>query len=57
VDKLRDGGVSIGVSRPLSSRILGKYKLLLNLEIEEYLTDDFIPHFYKFLKGRPAWLE
>ena len=56
-EKLRDGGVGIGVSRPLSFRILKEYKLLLNREIEEYITDDFTLYLHNFLKGRPVWLE
>jgi tRNA nucleotidyltransferase (CCA-adding enzyme) len=55
--KLKDGGVSIGVSRPLSLRIIEQYKLLLNMEIQQYLRDDFTLHLLEFLKGRPVWLE
>lgn len=56
-EKLKDGGIGIGVSRHLARSILKNHKLVLNEKIEEYLNEDLILHLNRFLKGRPFWLE
>lgn len=56
-EKLTDGGVGVGVSRPLAIRILQHHRLLVNLEIEEYMDEDFLSHLNNFLIGRPKWIE
>jgi tRNA nucleotidyltransferase (CCA-adding enzyme) len=54
---LKDGGISIGISRKLGIRILQHHRTLLNEEIEDYLIDGFEDYLYYWLKGRPLWIE
>jgi tRNA nucleotidyltransferase (CCA-adding enzyme) len=54
---LSDGGRDIGVSRKLAVRILQHHRVLLNGEIEDYLTGGFEDYLYEWLKGRPLWVE
>ncbi|MCW3978283.1 MAG: CCA tRNA nucleotidyltransferase [Candidatus Bathyarchaeota archaeon] len=54
---LEDGGRGIGVSRRLGERIRRGHGVLVGVEIEGYLDDDFARFLDRFLKGRPAWLE
>jgi tRNA nucleotidyltransferase (CCA-adding enzyme) len=54
---LDDGGASIGISHNLTIKILQHHRILLNDEIREYLAGDFGEHLYRFLIGRPSWLE
>jgi tRNA nucleotidyltransferase (CCA-adding enzyme) len=58
VDKiLEDGGRNIGVSRKIAIRIQQHNRILLNWDIEEYLTDGFEDFLLEWLKGRPYWIE
>jgi tRNA nucleotidyltransferase (CCA-adding enzyme) len=54
---LMDGGRDIGVSRKLTVRILQHHRLLLNEGIGDYLVNGFKEFLFKWLKGRPLWLE
>ena len=54
---LADGGRNIGVSRKLTVRILQHHRLMLNEGIGDYLVDGFKDYLFKWLKGRPLWLE
>jgi tRNA nucleotidyltransferase (CCA-adding enzyme) len=56
-ENLYDGGTAIGVSHKLTIRILQNHRILKNEEIVKYVTDEFAEHIYKFLVGRPAWIE
>jgi len=56
-EKLGDGGVGLGVSRPLAKSIVQSHKLVLNEKIDEYLNEDLVSHLNRFMKGRPFWLD
>jgi hypothetical protein len=56
-ESLNDGGLQVGVSKNLASKIQINHKLLTNLEIHEYLTEDFKKFLYNFLRGRPEWYD
>jgi tRNA nucleotidyltransferase (CCA-adding enzyme) len=54
---LIDGGVGMGVSRNLATSITRNYKILINNEIRECLTKEFVSYLNMFFKGRPHWIE
>jgi tRNA nucleotidyltransferase (CCA-adding enzyme) len=54
---LSDGGKDIGISKKISKIIKQGYHLLLNQEIQPHLNGTFTQTLYKFLKGRPDWID
>jgi tRNA nucleotidyltransferase (CCA-adding enzyme) len=56
-ERLRDGGIAVGVSKNLAVKILQHHRVLLNEAIRDYLVDGFEKHLYRVLVGRPHWVE
>ncbi|EMR74291.1 tRNA adenylyltransferase, partial [Thaumarchaeota archaeon SCGC AB-539-E09] len=54
---LEDGGRGIGVSRKLSIWIKEGGRVLVGDEIEEFLEPGLSLFIYRFLRGKPVWLE
>jgi tRNA nucleotidyltransferase (CCA-adding enzyme) len=51
------GGLEIGVPSGLGEKIAKEIKILVDEEIEDYLQGDFKSFIYRFIRGRPVWLE
>ncbi len=54
---LEDGGLSSGVSRRITVRILQHHRVLLGKAIGPYLIEGFERHLAKFIRGRQFWVE
>jgi len=51
------GGLNIGVPSGLGEKIAKKIKILMDEEIEDYIQGDFTSFIYRFIRGRPVWLD